>query len=80
MEANLPPAPCLHSRIRTIGRCDATTPKPLRAGVQDVAYLEAVEGAFGGDIDYAMLVSSTAKVPMLKSVTALPSALARARR
>jgi hypothetical protein len=52
----LPPAPCLHSWIRTIGGCDATTPKPLRAGAQDVAYLEAVEGAFGGDIDYAMLV------------------------
>lgn len=45
-------------------------------------YLDAVAGAFGANIDYAMLVSSTAsrrRAPAPRSATARPSALARRR-
>jgi hypothetical protein len=37
-------------------------------------YLEAIEGAFGGDIDYAMLVMFTARPRKVSAVTARPSA------
>ena len=43
------------------------------------AYLEAVEGAFGSDVDYAMLVNSTARVRKAKSGTARLNALVLAR-
>ena len=44
------------------------------------AYLEAVEGAFGGDVDYAMLVKITAQHPKARSATARQSASARKKR
>ena len=44
------------------------------------AYLEAVEEAFGIDVDYAQLVKLYGEAPRLRSATAPPSASAAARR
>ena len=44
------------------------------------AYLEAVEDAFGADVDYAQLVKLYGEAPRLRSATARPSASAAAKR
>lgn len=44
------------------------------------SYLEAVEGAFGADVDYAMLVKTGTPQRAPRAVTAPPNALALSRR